>query len=172
MPPRQDDIPDGFVAVGRVLGAFGVRGEVKVEPLAPPEVFQRGSTLHLAGQPRTVEGNRRGTNHLLLKIEGVHDREDAAALRGQYLTLPETDLAPAGEDTYYHFQLIGLRVVSTEGEELGEIAEVMSTGGGNDVFVVRGPRGEILIPSVDEFVQEVDIEGGRMLVEVIPGLLP
>jgi 16S rRNA processing protein RimM len=84
--------------------------------------------------------------------------------------VPETALDPPGDDTYYWFQLIGLRVVTTAGEELGEIAEIITTGS-NEVFVVRGPRGELLIPAIEDVVQEVDIAGGRILIDPITGLL-
>jgi 16S rRNA processing protein RimM len=163
-------VRDGFVAVGRILGAWGVRGDLKVLPLAPPEVLAVGRTVHLGETPRKIERSRPHDKILHLKLSGVNNREDAAELRGLYLELPESELPHPGEDTYYHYQLIGLRVVTTAGEELGEIAEIISTAG-NDVFVVRGKRGEVLIPSVEDVVPEVDIAGRRMVVEPVPGLL-
>jgi 16S rRNA processing protein RimM len=168
MPPQ--DVRDGFVAVGRVLGAFGVRGDLKVEPLAPPEVFKQGRTVHLDEKPRAIERSRRHHKILHLKLAGIDNREQAAEMRGLYLEVPEAELPPPGEDTYYWYQLIGLRVVTTAGEELGQIAEIISTAG-NDVFVVRGPRGELLIPGIEDVVQEVDIAAGRMVIEPVPGLL-
>lgn len=153
-----------------MLGAWGVRGDLKVLPLAPPEVFAKGRTVHLGETPRKIERSRPHDKILHLKLAGVDNREDANELRGAYLELPEGELPSPGEDTYYHYQLIGLRVATTGGEELGEIAEILSTGC-NDVFVVRGPRGEVLIPGIDDVVVEVDIPGGRMVIEPLPGLL-
>lgn len=169
--PERDDVRDGYVAVGRVLGAWGVRGDLKVEPLAPAAVFKPGRSIDLDGQPRSIERSARKDRHLHLKLDGIDDRETAAACRGRYLEVAEAALEPPGEDTYYWYQLIGLRVESTEGEPLGEIADIITTAG-NDVFVVRGPRGEILVPGVDDVVQEIDIERGRMVIELVPGLLP
>ena len=153
-----------------MLGAWGVRGDLKVQPLAPPEVFAAGRTVHLAETPRVIERSRPHDKILHLKLAGVDNREDAAALYGLYFELPESELPPPGEDTYYWYQLVGLRVVTTGGEELGDISEIISTAS-NDVFVVRGARGEVLIPGVDDVVREVDIAGGRMVIEPIPGLL-
>jgi 16S rRNA processing protein RimM len=76
-----------------------------------------------------------------------------------------------GEGEYYHFQILGLEVRTTSGEVLGRVEQIISTGS-NDVFVVRGQRGEVLIPSVDDVVKSVDPAGGRIEVEVVEGLLP
>jgi 16S rRNA processing protein RimM len=147
-----------------------VRGDLKVEPLAPPAAFKPGRTVFLGQTEYTIERSRSAARILYLKLAGIDDRERAAEERGRYLQLPETALDPPGDDTYYWFQLIGLRVVTTPGEELGEITEIITTGS-NDVFVVRGPRGELLIPAIEDVVREVDVEGGRMVIDPIPGLL-
>ena len=168
--PR-DEVPAGYVAVGRVLAPFGVRGEFKVEPLAPPQTFARGRSVTLRASVRKIESSRRHKGAVLLRLAGIDTPEDVAAFRGEYLQVPEGDLAALDEGEYYRYELIGLRVVSTEGEELGEIAEVLERPA-NDVFVVRGPKGEALIPAVDEIVREVDVEGGVVTIEVVPGLLP
>lgn len=159
------------MAIGRVRGAFGVRGDLKVEPLAPPQTFAPGRAVTLAGSTHEIERSRRHKGALLVKLAGIDDRDEAADLRDQYLLIPESELDPLGEDEYYRFQLIGLRVVSSEGEDLGEVAEVLERPA-NDVFVVRGPRGEILVPAADDIVQSVDIPAGVMTIELVPGLLP
>ncbi|MDP9181125.1 MAG: ribosome maturation factor RimM [Chloroflexota bacterium] len=153
-----------------MLGAWGLRGDLKVEPLAPPAAFKPGRTVYLGGNECTIERSRRTERLLYLKLSGIEGRERAADERGRYLLVPEATLDPPAEDTYYWFQLIGLHVVSTAGEELGQISEIITTGS-NDVFVVRGPRGELLIPAIDDVVQEVDIPAARMLIEPIAGLL-
>lgn len=165
-----EKIRDGFVAVGRVLGAWGVRGDLKVEPLAPPAVFKSGGSVYLGETAYTIERSRRTARVLYLKLSGIDDRERAADERGRYLEVRESALEPPGEDTYYWYQLIGMQAVSTTGEELGRVSEIITTGS-NEVFVVRGRRGELLIPAIEDVVQEVDIEGGRMLIVPIPGLL-
>jgi 16S rRNA processing protein RimM len=165
------DIPDGFVAIGRVLGAWGLLGHFKIEPLASSAVFRKGSRVCLAGEVRTVESFRASGRHARLKLEGVDDRDAAIACRDEYLLLPESDLPTPDEGHYYRFQLIGLRVISTEGEDLGEITDVFATAA-NDVFVVRGPRGEILVPAIEDIVHEISLADRRVTIEVVPGLLP
>lgn len=166
------EVRPGYVAVGRVLAAWGLRGEVKVHPLTDrPDYFSPGRSLSLAGRPHTVEASRWRRGLLYLKLSGIDDREAAQALRGEYLELPESELAPLGEGEYYRYQLIGLAVESSEGLPLGRVASILSTPS-NDVFVVQGDLGEVLIPAVDEIVKEVDLAGGRIVVEVVPGVLP
>jgi 16S rRNA processing protein RimM len=161
----------GFVAVGRVLGAHGVRGDLKVEPLAPAKQLARGRAVRLAGREATIERARGHGRGLLLKLSGIDDRETAAALRDEYLQVPEASLDALPEGEYYRFQLIGLRVVSAEGRDLGRIQEVLATPE-NDVYVVQGPAGEVLVPAIEDIVQAVDLESGVVTVEVVPGLLP
>ena len=150
-----NDIAPGYVAVGRVLAPSGVGGELKVEPLGgPPDPLVPGRTVSLAGQPRTVQRSRRRGRFLYLKLSGIDHRQAAEAIRGHYLQLPETELDPLAEGEYYRFQLIGLAVRSTEGEALGRIVRVLTTPS-NDVFVAEGPLGEVLIPAIDDIVQEI-----------------
>lgn len=166
-----DEVPDGYIAVGRVLGAFGVKGDLKIQPLAPLTQFKPGNTLYLGGRALCIERSRSAAKHVLLKLEAIDDREDAASWRDEYLLITEADLGPPGEDRYYHFQLIGLGVVTTEGEDLGQITDVFATTG-NDVFVVHGDRGEVLIPAIEDVVKEIDTAAARVTIEVVPGLLP
>jgi len=168
---RSDEVPAGYVAVGRVLAPFGVRGEIKVEPLSPPQTFARGRDITLRASIREIESSRRHKGAVLLKLTGIDTPEDVSAFRGEYLQVPEGDLATLEDGEYYRYELVGLRVVSTEGEEVGEITEVLERPA-NDVFVVRGPKGEALIPAVDDIVRGVDVEAGVVTIEVVPGLLP
>jgi 16S rRNA processing protein RimM len=106
-----------------------------------------------------------------LKLAGIESREDARSLRGAYLEALERNLESPGEGEYYRFQLVGLSVRSSDGRDLGHVTDILSTAG-NDVYIVQGPLGEILVPAIDDIVQIVDVEGGAITVEVVPGLLP
>jgi 16S rRNA processing protein RimM len=143
---------------------------MKVHPLGAAELLTAGRTVYLNATPRRIERSKPHDKIFHLKLSGITNREDANDLRGHYLELPEAELPPPGEDTYYQYQLLGLRVVTTTGEEIGEIVEIISTAG-NDVFVVHGGPKEVLVPGVDDVVVEVDVPGGRMVIEPVPGLL-
>jgi 16S rRNA processing protein RimM len=166
-----EEVPDGYVSIGRILGPWGVRGDVKVDPLADSGRFRPGLAVTVAGGAHTVDRVNASSGRLHLKLSGIDDRDTAAGLRGQHLLVPEADLGPAGEDRYYRFQLIGLAVVTTAGDQIGEITDVFGTGS-NDVFVVKGPRGEILVPAIEDVVQEINLESRRVTIDPIPGLLP
>jgi 16S rRNA processing protein RimM len=161
--------PPGYVAIARILGAWGIRGDVNIEPLASRKVLSAGREVRIAGHDSRIE-RLRGTGRLILKLDGVDDRESADALRGQYVLVRETDLKPLPEGEFYRFQLIGLRVVTTEGRELGRITDLISARE-NDVFVATGPGGENLIPVIEDVVQEIDVKAGKVTIEAIPGLL-
>jgi 16S rRNA processing protein RimM len=164
------DIPDGYVAIARVLGAWGVRGEVKAEVMATDAVLARGRIVLIRGQETRIERASRDGDKVRLAISGIESREMAGELRGEWVLARESELPRMPEGEFYRFQLLGLRVVSTEGQELGTIEDVFSTPE-NDVYVVRGELGEVLIPAVEDVVAGIDLGERVVTVEVIPGLL-
>ena len=164
------------VTVARVLRAHGIAGEVVVSRAGDTAgVLERGSVLHghrgALEVTLTVAAARRHKQNWIVAFEGVRDRNEAEALAGIVFTMDADALPALGEGTYYQFQLVGLAVVTAGGEGLGKIEEIWETGA-NDVLVVRGPRGEILIPAVERFVRAVDVEAGRVTVDHLEGLLP
>ncbi len=170
--PQAAEPRAGFIAVGRVLGAWGVRGALKVEPLTDfPERFVPGAQLWLDGEPRRVQGGHAHRGSVIVELSGVESRELAASLRGRLLELPESDLHPLDEDEYYQHDLIGLRVRSAAGEELGRVTALLPTGA-NDVLIVDGPRGEYLLPLIADVVQRVDLAAGEIVVDLLAGLEP
>jgi 16S rRNA processing protein RimM len=165
--PKLD--PKTAVSVGRVVSAHGIRGDLKVESLTDfPERFRAGSRLWLEGVPRTVERSRQQGKMLVVKLEGIDSRTQAEAQRGKQLMVPQVR-AIEQESVYYLHDIIGLQVVEESGNALGEVVDVLATGS-NDVYVVRGGRGEVLLPALDDVVKEVDLRARRMVVDVPEGL--
>jgi 16S rRNA processing protein RimM len=162
-------MPDEPIVVGRVTTAHGIKGEVKVEVLTDfPERFERGNKLWLNGVERTIEQGRPQGRGIILKLRGIDTRNDAEALRGQELTVPE--LAELEEEgVYYLHDLIGLRVKDNTGAELGNLFEVITTGG-TDVYVIRGAKGELLLPALDDVVTNIDLTERAITVHVPEGL--
>lgn len=161
--------PGTAVAVGRILAPHGVRGEFKVEPATDfPERFAPGSRLWLDGNPYTVERSRPQGRSLIVKLRGIDSRNDAEPLRGKDLFASEP-AAIEEEGVYYVHDILGLRVETEAGTALGDVVEVLATGS-NDVYVVRGPRGDLLLPALDDVVKQVDTASRRMVVEVPPGI--
>ena len=166
-----------YLAVGRVLRPHGIQGELRVEVMTGyPERLGQHACFWLASpdhplvvQRYTVEKTRWHRGVLLLKLGGCDDRNAAEQLRGMLVQIPIQEAVPLEEGEYYHFQLIGVQVETESGESLGQVVQVLETGA-NDVYVVRGSRGEILVPAVDDQVIELDLESKRMVVCLLPGM--
>lgn len=162
--------PTRRILVGRIHGAFGVRGEVKLESLTEPQGnlvrYQPWILRDAAGREREVSGAkaRVGGKGLIGTLPGVEDRDAAEALRGAELFVPRSALPPPKDGEFYWIDLEGLRVENLDGVDFGKAAFVFSNGA-NDVLVVRGDR-ERMIPWVrPDFVRELDFEAGRILVD-------
>ena len=157
-----------FVRVGQIVGAFGLKGELKVEPMTEfEERFQKGARLRLDGNWVTVESMRIHKNRPMLKLSGVNDLTAAERLQWHYLEASAKDAPELDEDEYLVDDLIGLRVVTTEGLELGEVDEVLAYPA-HEVLEV----GDMLIPLVKEFVKDVDLDNEVITVQLIPGMRP
>jgi 16S rRNA processing protein RimM len=160
------------VAVGRVLGPWGLRGELKVQPLTDfPERFAPGCSLYVDGVAYVVERCRWHRGKAYIRLSGIDSATAAEALRQHLLEVPDEELKPLSEGEYYQFQIVGLDVRTTEGLPLGKVTQILSTAS-NDVFVVRGEGGELLIPALEDVIKAIDLDGGWMEVELVEGLLP
>jgi len=167
-----------------VLRPHGLRGEVRVEiHTDAPEWFALYKRLYLAPVgpdgsalmsgtplPRALQEYRFHQEKVLLKLEGVDDRTQAEMLRDQWVWISIEDAVPLQEGEVYLHDMLRMHVVSSEGEPLGEVTEVIETGA-NYVYVVHGARGEILLPDTPEVVLDIDTEARRMTVHLIDGLL-
>jgi 16S rRNA processing protein RimM len=169
------------------LRPHGLRGEVRVEIhtdfperfalydrvyLAQAELDPGPAGLQSASRATTaygLEAHRFHSKWVLLKLAGVDDRTQAEALRGQWVWIAPEQAAPLDEDEVYLHDMLELQVVTDEGEALGQIVQIIETGA-NPVYVVRGPRGELLLPDTDEVILEVDLEAGQVTVHLIEGL--
>jgi 16S rRNA processing protein RimM len=166
-----------YLTVGRILRPHGVRGELRVEVITgSPERLDQHAYFFLASPDHPeavrrypVEKMRLHRGRLLLKLGGCDDRNGADELRGMLVQIPIEEAVPLEEGEYYHFQLLGVRVETEDGEWLGQVVKVLETGA-HDVYVVRGSRGEVLLPAVDELVLELDLDSKRMVVHLLPGM--
>ena len=160
------------MVVGRVIRGHGLDGAIRIQPYSDnPARFRAGSPLTVAGRPQTVASCQRlPDGYALLRLEGLTRADAARKLAGQWLFAPidpAPDLPP-GE--YYHYQLVGLSVITDQGESLGVIREVLATGS-NDVYVVASDAGgELLLPAITQVVKGIDLESGQALVHLLDGL--
>ncbi|MGH7902537.1 MAG: ribosome maturation factor RimM [Candidatus Dormibacteraceae bacterium] len=154
------------VRVGLLTGAFGVEGAVVVLPLTDFEDrFAPGAEVALGGDRHRVEwARRRRAGHVVVKLSGLDDRTLAGRQRGRYLEIPAGQARPLPAGSFYHHQLIGLRVATASGRSLGPLVDVLPRPA-NDVWVTRAGEGvEHLIPATREAVLAVSLEEGRVMV--------
>ena len=159
--------------VGRIGRAHGLKGEVFVEPRTdePERRFAAGQVLGTGAASLTVAASRTHSGRLVVKFEEIADRTAAEASRGTELTCPvDPGELPEDPDEFYDHQLAGLRVETTGGEAVGELERVLH-GAAQDLLVIRTPEREVLFPFVSALVPEVDVAGGRIVIDDKPGLL-
>ncbi|MCT2277593.1 ribosome maturation factor RimM [Micromonospora chalcea] len=176
-----------LLVVGRIGKPHGIRGEVTVEVrtdepearFAPGSVLttESGVTPSEPGAWRvpptlTVEAARWHQGRLLVAFEGVLERDVAEALRNTLLGVDSADVAPPEDPEEFHdHQLVGLAVVTRDGEHVGEVARI-DHAPASDMLVLRRPEGRTaLVPFVKAIVPEVDLAGGRVVVDLPGGLL-
>lgn len=169
-----------LLLVGRVAKAHGITGELAVDihTDSPDERFAPGAVLAARLRDRrtvrnvTVSGVRAHSGRLLVRFEEVPDRTAAEAMRGAQLLVDAAELPPSEDpDEFYDHELEGLAAVLADGTEVGRVSEI-ARGPGGELLVVVLPDGtEALVPFVREIVPEVDVSGGRVVLDPPEGLL-
>lgn len=179
--PTSDANSQELVAVARIIGAHGREGEIRVKVTSDvPGRFDEGQTLLVSqdgaasdGQTCRIASSRstgsKGNDVLIISLRGYRDRDQALKLAGYWLCVPQSEVPAAEEGEYFHYQLIGLKVRTVDGEDLGELAEILETGS-NDVYVVAGDGVDVLVPALSRVVREIDIDAGLMVVDLPEGL--
>ena len=160
------------VAVGRITRAHGVQGEVAVLVISEvPERFRDGATVWTeGGRALTVSASRPHGDRMLVRFEGVGGREQADALRGTLLVVPESASPALPEGSWWDHQIVGCAVETDAGRALGTVRDVIHTSA-NDVWsVVDAAETETLIPVIADVIVEVDVAGRRIVARDVPDL--
>ena len=163
-----------LVCVGRILGAHGVRGLVKLASFTaePESVAAYGPLTDETGRRRfEIALLNAQKDHFLAKVAGIDDRDAAQALAGMQLYVERERLPPADEDEYYQADLIGLRVEQPDGTVLGSVAALHNFGAGDVIEIETGSGERPMVPFSRATVPIVDIPAGRIVVDPPPGLL-
>lgn len=159
--------------IGRIVGAHGIQGELRVFPLVNEESFyQKIDSLNIEGYKDGVKiiAFKKNKGVYLLKIDEITTRTEAERLTGKTLTLDEADM-PKLDEGHYIYELIGLRALDRVGREIGVLSDIL-LGAVNDVYVITTDKGEILVPNVPNFIRERNVEEGFIRVELIEGMEP
>ena len=149
-----------YVVIGKVMDTFGVKGELKVLPLAPEEVFEKLRKVYFKRSgggyvPFKVESVRKHGDLFLVKLRGYDSLSDAEQFRGAHLFLLEDELPERDEDEFYAYELVGMEVWTDKGRRLGRVKRIEDFGV-YDMLILEDER--IMIPFVGDIVLEVDRE--------------
>lgn len=157
-----------FLQAGKIVSTHGVRGEVKILPWADNAEFLVGlSRIWIGDRQYAVQHSRVQKGCVLMKLSGIDDVDVAATLREKIICISRNDVT-LPEGSYFIADLIGLRVLTEDGAQIGTVAEIMTLPG-NDVYVVKGER-EYLIPAVPEFILAREPDEGFVRVRLIEGM--
>lgn len=179
--PPDPPAPDALIRLGQIYRPHGVRGELKVAPETDdPTRFEALDALYVGPDERRVTRHRitavryqetkRGIT-VILTLDGIADRGDAEVIAKQHVYAPEDALPPLDEDELFVHDLIGLDVVAEDGSAIGTLSNVLPMPA-HDIYVVHRPgHAEQMIPAVDDFIVDIDLDAGRIVVRPIEGLL-
>ncbi|WP_020615315.1 ribosome maturation factor RimM [Paenibacillus daejeonensis] len=168
-----------WLNVGKLVNTHGLRGEVKIlsQTDFPDVRFAPGSKLavHAPDNSRnvqlTVQSAREHKGMFIVKWKGIEHINEVEQYKGWLVKVAKTDVVDLEEDEYYYHEIVGCRVVTEDGEELGEITEILSPGA-NDVWVVERPKGkQLLLPVIDEVLINVDVSDKLVTVRLLEGLI-
>ena len=165
-----------MLEVGKIINTHGLKGEVKIATWTDsPDVFEDLEYVIIKSKKGDITLNIKGVkyqkNNIIVKFKELERIEDAEPLKNSVLYAPREMLGDLPDGVYYIADLIGLEVFDDEGHKIGTIADVLSTGA-NDVYdVKREGQKNLLIPVIDDVVLDVDIEGGKVTVHLMEGLL-
>ena len=162
--------------VGQIVNTFGIKGEIKVTPFTNDiRRFDDLKKVYVKTRKESklynVENARYHKNMVLLKLKGINTPEEAEILRNAFLEIDREDAIPLEEGTYFIADLLGLEVYTDEGKLLGRVNDIYNTGS-KDIYVIKDELGkQVLLPGIDEVIKEVDLNNGKIIVHLIPGLV-
>ncbi|MDO4395511.1 MAG: ribosome maturation factor RimM [Clostridia bacterium] len=159
------------IKIGRIVNAVALRGEVKVYNYSGyRERYEELDSILVEDKEYEIEKVRYQQEMVILKLQGVNDRNAAEALKNRDVYITEEDLVELPEDTFYIRDLIGLKVVDDSGV-IGVMKDVLQPSA-QDVYVIKTDGGqELMVPAVKEFVKEINLKEGYVKVELIEGML-
>lgn len=164
------------ILLGYVSSAHGIKGEVKVKSTYNLNDFISFSLKRLLVDYKgalnffEIEKQRPSNEHILIKFKNITTRNESELLKGAQVFALREDLSLLEEGSFYFEDILGLKVITTKGLELGAITDLLETGA-NDVYVVTSGKKEYLIPDIKEVIKEINLEKQIMTIEPLEGLL-
>jgi len=169
-----------YLKIGKIVNTFGIRGEMKVFIYTdfPEERFKSGNKLYIGQETNptqvevTVKSAKPYKNLYLLKFENLDNINDVEKYKNNFLWVSKDVQGELNEGEFYYHEIIGCKVLTVEGEELGEIYEILDAPA-NDVWIVRAYESgqDLLIPYIESVVMNVNVEEKTVTIKLLEGLL-
>ena len=165
-----------YLEIGQIVNTFGIKGMVKIKPFTDDiNRFDKLETIYIENRKGRkeyeIEEVKYHKNMVLMKLKGIDTPEEADLLRQSYLLVDRSKEEPLEEGVYYIVDLLGLEAYTDEGQLLGKIDDIFNTGS-NDIYVIKDELGkQILLPGLPEVLKQVDLENGKIIFHLIPGLM-
>ena len=164
-----------YLEIGQIVNVKGLKGEVKVNSFSEDSTrFEKLKTVFIKrkGEMKEYEIETVGYNKIqvIIKFKGIDSVEEAEKLRNSFILIDRSVLGALPEGKYYIADLIGLEVYTEENEYLGKVDDIYNTGS-NDIYVVKDDLGkQKLLPGIDEVIKKIDLDTGKIIVNLIEGL--
>jgi 16S rRNA processing protein RimM len=160
------------IKIGQVVNVVGLKGELKVYHYSDyKERFEELAKIYLENTQYKISGVRYMKDIVILKLSGIDDRTEAEKHKGEDVYIDKTDIRELPEDTYYIFDLIGLKAVDESGVVIGTLCDVIQNSAQDLYEIERENKDKFLIPAVEEFILKIDMESRTMTVRLIEGLI-
>lgn len=165
-----------YIEIGQIVNTFGIKGQVKVMPFTDDITrFDYLKKIYIVNKKLRkeveIEEVKYHKDMVLIKFKGLDKIEDVEIYKNCYLEIDRKDAKPLEEGEYYIVDLIGLDVITDEGQNLGKIDDIYNTGS-NDIYVVKDDLGkQVLLPAIKEVIKEVDLDNKKIIVHIIEGLI-
>lgn len=159
------------IKVGKITSSHGIKGEVKIYPLTDfPSRFKKGNKVYIDNKEMTIERSRLQKKIYIVKFEGFDDINEILGFKDKYIEITREQLTTLKKGEYYVFDIIGCEVYDDKENYIGTVKSVFATGN-NDVYVVKNNTKEHLIPAIKQVVSAIDVEGKKIIITPIEGLL-
>ncbi|HZK57812.1 MAG TPA: ribosome maturation factor RimM [Clostridia bacterium] len=163
-----------MLKVGKIVGTHGIKGDLKVFPLTDyMERFEELNWVYMDGGSKKfyIKGVKYMPTVVLLSFEGYEDIDSVKKFKDRYLLIDGTQRRNLPEDTYYMADIIGMDIYTVENKYIGKVKDVVQTGSG-EVYVIEDENDkEIMIPAVKEFIPEICLEEGKIIIDPIEGMM-
>ncbi|MFR1565990.1 MAG: ribosome maturation factor RimM [Christensenellales bacterium] len=155
---------DDFITIGQIVKAVGIRGEIKIKPITDdPARFRRLKIVYIKSKPYKIESCRFDGDYVVFKLSGISDRNAAEELRNFFIEIDRVNAVPLEEGSYFIADILGCKLFTDDGEQIGKIVDV-SQFGAADVFTVSNGQKTVRFPFLKKMIVKVDVDSGVVIV--------